>query len=158
MTDAVEKAGEAAVAVAVAEAATAEKIAAVESNAADLVEIAADRVENAEAVAQAITDAAVMTELGRRIDGLATELSECRNANQTVVMELAGLKSTLADLSAKLPPSLIMPPMDQPPARGSPIPQASGKTELVLAENPSDADEGGLRDQEPSKKRKRFAL
>jgi len=158
MSEAEEKAVEAAVAAVEAEQAVADKIAVVESVAAAEIERAQERVENAEAVAQSIMDATVMTELGRRVDGLATECAAWRAENEALKTEVAGLKATLTDLSSKLPPSLIIPPTEAPVSKGSPIPPASDKTEIVLADNPLSAEGEGQKGPETNKKRKRFAL
>jgi hypothetical protein len=160
MSNAAEKASEAAEAKVEAEAAVAEEIAAVADIAAVEIERSQERAEQAEAVAQSIMDAAVFTELGKRVEALNQEVISCRGENQELRLKLSSLEATLADLSAKLPPNLIAPMADlPPPSKGSPIPPASEKTEVILASNPLDGEGDGQKGAETkAQKRKRFAL
>lgn len=97
---------------------------------------AATRVAAANQAAQEITDAALMTELGRRVSTVETELGACRT-------EISSLQTRLAEVAATPAPvptvimdnSSIQQPRSQPPADNLPLAQEPPA-------NP-DADAGG---------------
>src|SRR5689334_8630465 len=68
---------------------------AVDSESERRVEAAVERAEAAEATAQALTDAAIMTRLGETVDRLSGEVEKCQS-------EMASLRTTVETTQAKI--------------------------------------------------------
>lgn len=150
-----EAAGEAAAAVVIAEKAVEEKVAAVEENAAAMVASAAGRAAEAEAMAQAVMDASVFTELGKRVESIERDCARWQSQTEAMQTELSLMKATLTDLSARMPPVVIAGDGEAP--KGSPIP-ASPKTEIVIPENPEGNGDGQKGGETLPPKRRRAVL
>lgn len=114
---------------------TVEVVQAIENAAEAAIEHAENRVEAAEAVAEQIADAALMTNLGQRVDDTNRRIDEWSGKQLSLEAEIANLKTQgteilakIADLSAQLSsqdsPSLLI---------QSPSPDQTG-TEMIVEE------------------------
>lgn len=114
--------------------------AAADARVADVVEASQERIAEAEAAAQRISDAALQTELGRRVDGVATEIGLCRTGLQQMAGQLTAVQSQITELLTRpaapistpepLTPAapLVVPinPENVAPAAPEPAPPAPG--------------------------------
>jgi len=141
--------------------ATEQKIETAQKDAEELVEIAADRAERAEQAAATIMEGALETERGKRIGVIERWLDEHNQLHQSLQTEIAGVKATLTDISARLPPMIVTPPIPEPPPPASPTPKppsTPGPVEMVLAEQPAPENGGDARPAQKTKKRERYVL
>lgn len=121
-----------------------------ETNAAAEIEAAQQRVANAEAMAQQITDAALQTELGRQLSSLREEVLTWKTPLES---QIQALQTTLGEIMVRLTT-----PAPQPAPRSS-IPPASA--EIIVPGDqaiPDDENEEGHAAPVVEKKRGRKVM
>lgn len=120
-------------------AAVTEEIAAVtEERIASVVEASQDRIAEAEAAAQRISDAALQTELGRRVDGVATEIGACREQLGRMEAQMSGMQAQVSEaLTRPAVPSLTLEQSTAPPPPPTPPLLNPENVALGAHENPA---------------------
>jgi hypothetical protein len=119
----------------------------IEASAQAAIDDANARAEAAQAVAAAVTDAAIQKEISDRVDDLAEDVVECREENQSLRLTISNLEAQIAEILTKLaaPPTVIVAPAAPLPQS---IPPASpGETSetvatVVTTVEPSNANAG----------------
>jgi len=118
----------------------------VEASAQAAIDSANARAANAEAVASAVTDAAVQREISDRCDDIAEDVLQCREENQGLRTELAAIRSQIAELSEKVnaPPTVIVSEVSTPlaaatGAQSTPQPSPQATVTTVSTVNPESA-------------------
>jgi len=108
---------------------TAAVVASVEASAAAAIEHAEQRIEAAQAVAEQISDAALMTALGQRVDGIQTEVQKWRSeTTQKLSMletEMTELKTQTANLATQVTEAVLKALTPPPPAAAAQPPLAT---------------------------------
>jgi hypothetical protein len=128
-----------------------------------VVAAAVEKVAAAEQTAQVLADAALMTELGRRIGDVERGLSECLANFLALKVELAGVTAGLANLSAQValltPPIVTLPgPSETTEKSLSPIPPKAPVLEIVDPLKDLDAGNGDGQKEASIKRRVRNVI
>lgn len=147
-----------AAAAAVAEAANEAAAERVES----VVAVAQERIAEAEATAQAITDAAIQTELGRQIVAVEQGISACQNENLSLRQTVTALETKLSELTLAIAAAATAAPAPAPAPQILSTPQPSednpNPVPEVLIPDQLPASESGEGQPEPARKPKRRVL